>query len=30
MGKITHTAFTMNRMNEEESEEMLFIRGKAS
>jgi len=30
MGKITHTAYTMNRMNEEESEEMLFIRGKAS
>lgn len=30
MGKITHTAYTMNRMMEDESEELLFIRGKAS
>ncbi|MCB1206693.1 MAG: Flp pilus assembly complex ATPase component TadA [Verrucomicrobiae bacterium] len=30
MGKITHTAFQMNRMNEEEGEELLFIRSKAS
>lgn len=30
MGKISHTAYHMNRMNEEEGEELLFIRGKAS
>jgi twitching motility protein PilT len=30
MGKISHTAYMMNRMNEEEGEELLFIRGKAS
>lgn len=30
MGKITHQAFQMNRMNEDEGEELLFIPGKAS
>lgn len=28
-GKISHAAYTMNRMNEEEGEELLFIRSKA-
>ncbi len=30
MGKISHTAFQMNRMNEEEGDDLLFIPGKAS
>ncbi|HRQ88351.1 MAG TPA: ATPase, T2SS/T4P/T4SS family [Bacteroidia bacterium] len=28
-GKISHAAYAMNRMNEDESEEMLFVRGMA-